>query len=543
MNGILSDASKFSRVLTPMNVVCAKIEDKINRFLRKLLSLELLTEDVYNRLFVSGSSPGVMYGLPKTHKVGVPLRPIFAAYNTAPYKLAKYLVPILSDLTTNQYTVDNSYTFVDQVRKMHGAESYFMVSLDVESLFTNVPLMETISICLESLFSNNIKHVLGLTRKYFKTLLELSVKNSLFIFDGNLYEQVEGLGMGLPLGPTFANIFMCHHETKWLEQCPSEFCPVFYRRYVDDTFVLFHKEEHAESFLSYLNGQHPNIKFTMEKEGNKKLSFLDVCVSKDGNSFVTSVYRKPSHTGLGQSFFDFCPDIFKYNAIATLLHRCFNITSTFEKMHEEIVTLKKFFSDNGFPRKVIDGAVHSFLQKKLGWGEEQETSVAKDKLYCTLPYFGPQSIKLKKELTKSLSKLFPATDFHFVLCNSFKIGSVFRFKDSVPPCARFSVVYKFGCAQCCASYVGSTLRSLKARVSQHMGVSFRTGKYLSRPDQSVIRDHINECNGSHFTIDDFKILDNVQGCTDLRILESIYIHKLKPTLNDHRSAHPLYILH
>ena len=75
--------------------------------------------------------------------------------------------------------------------------------------------------------------------------------------------------------PTSANSFLCYHEKRWLDKCPEEFKPVFYRRYVDDIFLLFRKEEHLKLFLDYFNSCHGNIKFNSEKENSNKLSFLD----------------------------------------------------------------------------------------------------------------------------------------------------------------------------------------------------------------------------------------------------------------------------
>ena len=105
-----------------------------------------------------------------------------------------------------------------------------------------------------------------------------------------------------------------------------------------------------------------------------------------------------------------------------------------------------------------------------------------------------------------------------------------------------SVVYKFCCAQCnSASYIGSTKRSLKARTDQHAGVSSRTGFQLSKPDQSHIRDHTDQCD-YRVNIKDFEILSFANNVFDLRLLESLYINKDKPNLNDHESAFPLNIV-
>ena len=85
-----------------------------------------------------------------------------------------------------------------------------------------------------------------------------------FSFLGNFYDQIDGVAMGSPLASVLANLFMGHHKKRWLENYSSDI--EFYRRYVDDTFALFNTEQDALSFFSYINSQHPNIKFTMERE-------------------------------------------------------------------------------------------------------------------------------------------------------------------------------------------------------------------------------------------------------------------------------------
>ena len=112
--------------------------------------------------------------------------------------------------------------------------------------------------------------------------------------------------MGSPLGPILANAFMCYWEKKWLEDCPIQFKPMLYRRYVDDTFLLFKSSEHAKLFLDYLNSKHPNIEFTSDIEVNNTLSFLDINITR-GEQLSTSIYRKPTYTGLLSKFSAFSP--------------------------------------------------------------------------------------------------------------------------------------------------------------------------------------------------------------------------------------------
>ena len=138
-----------------------------------------------------------------------------------------------------------------------------MASFDIKSLFTNIPLDETIDIIVNKCFSNTYRFH-GFTQQQFINLLTMTVKNCQFLFDGKLYHQKDGVAMGSPLGPLFANIFLSFHERTWLADCPHTFKPMFYRRYVDDCFLIFQSKEQVIPCLDYLNSKHPNIQFTHE---------------------------------------------------------------------------------------------------------------------------------------------------------------------------------------------------------------------------------------------------------------------------------------
>ena len=107
-------------------------------------------------------------------------------------------------------------------------------------------------------------------------MLSLTTKESIILFDMAFYTPVEGVAMG-----SLANAFLCHHETKWLNDCPDKFKPVFYRRYADDIFVLFKRPEHAKQFVDYMNSKHKNINFSFETEKDRQKSFLDVNVFRE----------------------------------------------------------------------------------------------------------------------------------------------------------------------------------------------------------------------------------------------------------------------
>ena len=144
METIVSDQSKFSVVTEPILKTIRQVEDKINRLLNKLKSLRMINNEIYKQLYVSGSTPGILYGLPKIHKALVPLRPIFSACGTPAYNLAKYLVPVLSPLTRNEYTVANSQEFVKEISqlKVGGAsDSFSWLALMWKAFLLTFPFM------------------------------------------------------------------------------------------------------------------------------------------------------------------------------------------------------------------------------------------------------------------------------------------------------------------------------------------------------------------------------------------------------------------
>ena len=150
---------------------------------------------------------------PKVHKDNYPLRPILSAIRTANYDVAKFLVPILAPLTTNEYTLNDSFHFISSLRGFGINNSHVMASFDVKSLFTQIPLDETIENCLEELFMNS-EIVNGFKRSQLKELLFLATKECYFLFNDSLYKQIDGVSMGSCLGPSLANIFMCYIENK-----------------------------------------------------------------------------------------------------------------------------------------------------------------------------------------------------------------------------------------------------------------------------------------------------------------------------------------
>ena len=121
-----------------------------------------------------------------------PLRPILSAIKTPSYNISKHLVSILEPVTTNKFTIKNTFEFAKEVIEQDSG--LFMASLDVESLFTNIPLEETINIYCDTLFANEAE-INNFSRNHLEKLLRTALQNNFFNFDGKIYTQTDGVAM------------------------------------------------------------------------------------------------------------------------------------------------------------------------------------------------------------------------------------------------------------------------------------------------------------------------------------------------------------
>ena len=213
MTKIITNSSKFVQIEDEIKKVVRSTENKINKFLGELKKQFHISDSLYQKLRSTGAAPGILYGLPKIHKpdfaTKFQCRPIFAAYSCAAYNLSKYLVSILNPLANNDFTVENSKSFIQKLSSISNSENLIMASFDIQDLYTNVPLVETIDICINELNDGN-GSIFNMPAQIFRRMLELSVFNSIFMFNSRYYKQVDGFGMGLPLSPTNSgkHIFM-----------------------------------------------------------------------------------------------------------------------------------------------------------------------------------------------------------------------------------------------------------------------------------------------------------------------------------------------
>ena len=143
-----------------------------------------------------------------------------------------------------------------------------MVSFDVVSLFTNVPLTETINLIADYVYAETNDSIPPFTKDIFIKLMNLTTKGLFLYKEDVLYQQIDGVTMGSPLGPTLANFFMANLENKLLQK-ESDTNPKLYLRYVDDIFAIFEDQRSSTTFLDLLYAQHKSIRFTMEKSNGR----------------------------------------------------------------------------------------------------------------------------------------------------------------------------------------------------------------------------------------------------------------------------------
>ena len=407
LDKIVLDTTKFKEIkhgLGKPHPIIQK-ENSIIRYLKKNVK-PFVSESSYNRLVPSGSQPGKIYGLCKVHKDNYPLRPVVSMVGTAEYELAKFMDSWIKPHIPCSYMLNSTATFIDRIKSFVFQKTHILVSFDVISLFTNIPLKETIDMVCDYVYRSDSKP--PFPKETFKRLLEIAT-GGYFLYKYTLCCQVDA-GMGSPLGPTLANFFLAHFETKFMAD-QLDFAPDLYLRYVDDIFCVFKSHAHVLRFLEFLNSLHQNLKFTYEL-GPDQLAYLDTFIrlpTDDFDSVSSTVYRKPSNTNVILNFTAMCPQSWKLGLITCFINRAYTVCSTWKLFDGEVERLKSIFMSNGYPLQFFSKCVSSFLDKKMTQTVKRVVPVDVEfvPIIC-LPYTGHPSLNFKRRLiSKFRSNLKP----------------------------------------------------------------------------------------------------------------------------------------
>ena len=535
MDAILNQGGKFERLgCVEKFDNTLQHERALQAFLLRALKKQDISKEVYERIRPVGSTRPRMYGLPKMHKAGVPLRPILSMSNAPQQEMAKWLGEILQPVVTKygKRALKDTFEFCDAIEEF-GMENLvdgsFMCSFDVVSLFTNIPLRETIDIALDSLYRDPQIQRPSQPEELLRKMLLKATTDVEFSFDGNMYKQVDGVAMGSSLGPTLANIFVGFQESR----IEDEKWPRFYRRFVDDTFSVFLDEDQALAFFRVLNQLHPALQFTMESEADAKLPFMDVLVQRRNGRFLRSVYRKPTFTGLYTRWDSFAPTHQKVALIKSLSSRARKICSE-SMLEQEFEKLTNIFLENGYPTGVINKHLRFARKTKV---DGSELSGGNTSTACIrLPWIGQKSSKFQTEITDCIAKGFPNVKVR-VIFTTRKAFSGRGGKDFLPATAQGSVVYEYTC-RCNRTYVGKTSQLLGERVKQHVPdrlfLNLRGRALKVSPGDSAITKHLSEADECVDSIvscrSRFTILARARNSQHLDVLEALFIRSKSPVL-------------
>ena len=351
----MSDTNKFHKLTS--NPI-AQLKIRVNKLIKKA------NQQNGTKLFssiIGEYKPGYLYGTVKTHKTGNPLRPIISQIPTPIYQTAKQLNKFITPYLPAKYQINSTDEFLDIVRTTNARGT--LASLDVESLFTNVPLATTIEIICDCMYNHVELPPPIIERNILKQLLLECTTGSPFThIDSTLYVQTDGVSMGSPLGVTFANFYMTHIENKIFEDSP-DLKPAVYCRYVDDCFIITENPENISTLILVFK-QDSVLNFTYEVGENQQLNFLDVHVDGSQSTYKTSVYKKPTNTEVYLNSCSECPARYKTNTIKGLINRYFKISSSREAFLSSISSLKQAFINNGYSNSEFDRILSKFLHDR-----------------------------------------------------------------------------------------------------------------------------------------------------------------------------------
>ena len=225
-----------------------------------------------------------------------------------------------------------------------------------------------------------------------------------------------------------ANIFMGFYESKWLNEYNIN-KPKSYLRYLDDILAAFGNEQDSLNFLNFLNNRHPNIKFTIEKQINHSITFLDVFISGINNQILTlQTYHKSTYTGLHLNFKSFTWFSYKISLFKCLIDRSFKICNNWNSFRNDIENIKSSLIKNGYLPFLIDKVIKKYLNDKFSTNQNQLKDKS-DVHYFKLPYISNLSHQIKIKLCKEFCQ--EIFNIRLVI-NSLKVENYFSYKDPIP---------------------------------------------------------------------------------------------------------------
>ena len=528
LNDILSDTTKFKKISRDPTEILKK---KVNQL---IVSANAVAGQEHFAKLVGEYKPGYMYGTVKIHKQGNPLRPIISQIQTPTYSLAKSLNTLLSPYVPMKHTLESSEDFV-QLLKAQPPDG-MLASLDAESLFTNVPVNETIQILLSQAYDSPHLAPPKLSRQLCEKMLRVCTTEAPFRSpDGSLYLQTDGVAMGSPLGVLFANAYMAKVEDDVINSLDAP--PHIYKRYVDDIFTEVRNPDDLEQLRLKLE-ERSVLRFTSEMGTGNKLPFLDVEVKISDGQHQLSVHRKTTNLGKCLDARSECPERYKTGVVRSYVRRALLTCSSWQLLHLELQKLKQTLVNNHYSCQEIDkeirSALHKFMTNSTQGKQARDGQGQIHKVYYKnqmSPNYNEDEKALKKIIK---TNVVPRND-------NDKLQVVIYYKNRrasnlvMTNCERekvklkaTNVVYAFKCTygDCeprpDAVYIGHTTTSLSRRLTCHL----QSGTPLQ---------HMQDAHGRKLTRSDLTtnttIIAHEDNRRKLQITEAVLIRINKPLMN------------
>ena len=445
---------------------CRRSEKTLLRHVRLRIIEEFkamgLTEKQYKWYLVTAAEVAKMYLPIKTHKPheNFPGRPVVNQTCDPTYKLCKELQRIIHPLAVKAKSyIKDSHHFKQMLKEVNVEEHFIQLSFDIRSLFPSIPIKPTRSLIHKKL--QNDKMLSERTRwkpKNIVNLIQICTEETHFKdFEGKIWTQTDGTAIGKSISGDIAGIFMESYENEFvLDPKNNKFIPIFWKREIDDVYCLWqYGEENIGTFLDYLNGCHPRIRWTIEVEKEGKLPFVDLNLCLRTFRITAGIYRKGSHTLKYSTFSSNRPRAEQLGIIKSMLHRAHELCDEGEPLDTEKELLSNAFIANGYHPKDVDHIVSTYQHQKSKKDEEAEHRCD---TIC-IPYVRGPSDSLRKQLAKEGVNLI------------FKRGRTLRqFLFNGEPKRterRKNVCYQVPCLNCSFSYIGETSQWWDERESQH----------------------------------------------------------------------------
>ncbi|XP_062714289.1 uncharacterized protein LOC134291043 [Aedes albopictus] len=324
-----------------------RFQQQNNSIVRRLRNLELIDAKTAKHLTTYKAVCPRIYGQPKAHKQGLPLRPVVPNMTAPSYHLSKFVSNILQQSLVSAYNIQDSYSFCEFINGVTLPEKHVLISLDVKSLFTSIPrtlVINNIIMRWDTIRSNT-----NICLDLFLEIVDFCMSSSYCKFNGQHYLQVSGTAMGNPVSPALADLVMESLLDTVLQKL--DFPLPFIRKYVDDLIMAIPLNK-LQHIMDIFNSYDIHIQFTYELEVENCLPFLDMLLTRHDNQKVTTRwYQKPIASGRFLNFHSFHPMNQKLNTAKNFIKRVNKLSTDLDE-HDKIKIIDDQLKQNGFPKSL-----------------------------------------------------------------------------------------------------------------------------------------------------------------------------------------------